>query len=242
MKAQRSLRFWLITLAAFAVLAATLALGAWQVGRGRQRTAAQQAIAQRAQMPAVGASELLGGLPAAQLLYRPVVLHGTWVAQRTVFLDNRQMRGRVGFDVVTPLLLDGGRAVVLVERGWVPRNFEHREQLPVIATPAGPTQVIGRIAPPPPKLYEFSAADGGPIRQNLDVARFRTETGLPLLELAVQQTGDAADGMLRDWPKPGSGAATNYGYAFQWWAMSALTAILYVWFQFIAPRRRVPHA
>lgn len=239
MKVPRSLRFWLITVAALVVLAATLALGAWQLGRGRQRTAAQQAIAQRAAMPPVTASDLLGGTP---VLYRPVVLQGTWVAQRTVFLDNRQMRGRVGFDVVTPLLLDGGRAAVLVERGWVPRNFEHREQLPAIATPNGQTQVRGRIAPPPPKLYEFHGADGGPIRQNLDLARFRAETGLPLLEFAVQQTGDAADGMLREWPEPGTGAARNYGYAFQWWAMSALTIILYVWFQFIAPRRRIPHA
>jgi surfeit locus 1 family protein len=36
--------------------------------------------------------------------------------------------------------------------------------------------------------------------------------------------------------------ATNYGYAAQWWALSILIAILYVWFQFIAPRRKVPHA
>lgn len=242
MNAERPSRFWLVTLAAMVVLAITLALGAWQLDRGRQRTAAHEALMRHETMPAVAPEALEGGAAVAELIYRPVVLHGTWVAQRTVFLDNRQMGGRVGFEVVTPLLLDGGRAAVLVERGWVPRNFEHREQLPAIKTPAGETQVRGRIAPPPPKLYEFQGADGGPIRQNLDLPRFRAETGLPLLELAVRQTGDASDGMLREWDEPGSGAEKNYGYAFQWWAMSAATAFLYVWFQFIAPRRRNPHA
>ena len=75
------------------------------------------------------------------------------------------------------------------------------------------------------------------------LADVRAETGLPLLDVAVRQTGgDASDGLLRDWPEPASGAETNYGYAFQWWALAALTAFLYVWFQFIAPRRKPPPA
>jgi cytochrome oxidase assembly protein ShyY1 len=33
---------------------------------------------------------------------------------------------------------------------------------------------------------------------------------------------------------------TNYGYAVQWFAMSVAFLGLYVWLQFIRPRRRVP--
>ena len=61
---------------------------------------------------------------------------------------------------------------------------------------------------------------------------------LPLLALSVQQTGAASEGLLRQWPQAGSGAEKNYGYAFQWWAMAALIAILYVWFQLVSPRRQ----
>jgi surfeit locus 1 family protein len=53
--------------------------------------------------------------------------------------------------------------------------------------------------------------------------------------------GVASEGLLREWPLVGTGVATHYGYAFQWFALSALIAILYVWFQivrrFIIPRR-----
>ncbi len=243
MSAARTLRFWIITLAALATFAATLALGAWQLDRGRQKEALHEAIAARAALPPLGNAALLGGMPPEEHMHRAIVVRGTWAAQHTVFLDNRQMNGRQGFFVVTPLLLEGGRAAVLVERGWAPRNFERREQLPPVASPPGIVEVRGRIAPLPAKLYEFDGAPSGPIRQNLDLGRFAAETGLPLLHVAVRQTSDGTpDGLLRQWAEPASGAGKNYGYAFQWWALAAVTAILYVWFQFIAPRRKTPPA
>jgi surfeit locus 1 family protein len=74
------------------------------------------------------------------------------------------------------------------------------------------------------------------------LAQFRAETGLDLLELAVQQTGGSSEGLLRDWPAVATGVEKHYGYAFQWWALSGLIAILYAWFQFIAPRRKAARA
>mgnify|MGYP000679766094 CR=1 FL=1 len=61
--------------------------------------------------------------------------------------------------------------------------------------------------------------------------------------LAVSQftlLGDARDGLLRDWPVVGAGVEKHYGYAFQWFGLCGLIALLYVWFQivrrFIRPR------
>ena len=242
MTGQTARRFWLVTSAAVVGIAATLALGAWQMSRAAQKLALHASIEQRQAMPPVSQRDLLASRNGADLLHRIVVLRGTWVGQRTVFLDNRQMQGKVGFFVVTPLRLEGTDAAVLVERGWVQRNFMEREKLPAISTSAGVVELRGRLAPPPAKLYDFAGAAPGPIRQNLDLAQFRAETGLPLLDFAVQQIGGPSEGLLRDWPEPASGVETNYGYAAQWWALSMLIAILYVWFQFIAPRRKVPNA
>jgi surfeit locus 1 family protein len=229
----------LIAFAAVAAIALTTSLGCWQWGRGQQRTALQEAVAAREHSTPVAVSELLAAADAdPALVHRPIVLRGQWIAERTVFLDNRQMNAVPGFYVVTPLRLEGSQAVVLVQRGWVQRNFESRAQLPPVKTPAGTVEVRGRLAPPPAKLYAFSTEEKGPIRQNLDLASFRAETGLPLLPLSVQQAGAPSEGLLRQWPQAGSGAERNYGYAFQWWAMSALIAILYVWFQLVVPRRQ----
>lgn len=235
-------RFLVITAAALAGCVVTLALGVWQWGRAQEKLALQAAIEQRMALAPMDERTLLAAKAPHELLQRPVALRGEWVSERTVFLDNRQMRGQPGFYVVTPLKLQGSHAAVLVERGWAPRNFDERERLPAVETPPGVIEVRGRLAPPPAKLYEFAGAGAGPIRQNLDLAQFRAESGLALLDVAVQQTGAASEGLLREWPQVGSSASKNYGYAFQWWALCALIAILYVWFQFIAPRRKAPRA
>ena len=235
-------RFWVLGCAAAAGIAATLALGAWQLDRAHQKIVLQQAIEKQKELPVLDQRALLATKNIANLLHREVALRGTWVAQRTVFLDNRQMGGKPGFYVVTPLLLEGSDAAVLVQRGWVQRNFADRQQLPPVETPAGVVEVRGRMAPPPAKLYEFAGAPAGAIRQNLDLAAFRSETGLALLDGSVQQGGAASQGLLREWPQVASGVEKHYGYVFQWWALSALIALLYVWFQFITPRRQRSHA
>lgn len=235
-------RFWAVTAAALAGVAVTLALGAWQMGRAQQKLALHAAIEQRRAMAPLDQRTVVAAASLDELVHRPVVLRGEWVARHTVFLDNRQMQGRPGFYVVTPLKLEGSGASVLVERGWVPRNFVDRAKLPPVETPQGVIELRGRLAPPPAKLYEFAGTAAGPIRQNLDLAQFRAETGLALLDFAVQQTGAPSEGLLRDWPEVASGVPKHYGYAFQWWALSALIAVLYAWFQFIAPRRKVPRA
>jgi surfeit locus 1 family protein len=172
---------------------------------------------------------------------RRVEAHGQWLADRTVFLDNRAMDGRAGFFVLTPLRLASG-AVLLVQRGWAPRHAVDRNQLPPVETPAGVVLVQGRVIPEPSRAFELGAAASGPIRQNLDLVALAADLRAPLLPFTVLQTdADApADGLLRHWPAPDSGVQKHYGYAFQWFALCALILGLYVWFQILRPRFRRP--
>nr|WP_246881253.1 SURF1 family protein [Acidovorax sp. JG5] len=246
------MRFWLITLAAVASVLVTASLGRWQLSRAAQKQALQSLLDERAAMPPIDSHQLRGQVladagSAQNLTHRAVRLQGRWLTEHTVYLDNRQMQGRPGFFVLTPLRLEeGDDAVVLVQRGWVPRNFQDRQQLPPVQTEAGVVQLEGRIAPPPSRLYEFDRSAGSlgssRIRQNLDLAAFRAETGLALMNLSVLQTGPASGGLQRDWPVIGAGVDKHYGYAFQWFGLSSLIALLYVWFQlvrrFFRPRPR----
>lgn len=229
-----SLRLGLITLAALAGVALTASLGRWQLQRAAQKEALQAAIAAEAQKPPLDNAAMLAADPPT-LVHRPVRLRGTWDTAHTVYLDNRQMHGRPGFFVLTPLLLDGGRAIV-VQRGWIARNFQDRTQLPTVQTPAGPVDVTGLIEAPPSKLYQPGAETPGAIRQNLDLADFTQETGLPLLPLSMRQTGPQSEGLLREWPVVNAGVEKHYGYAVQWFAICLLIAGLYLWFIVVRPR------
>jgi len=258
-------RFWLITIAAVLTVAATVSLGRWQLSRAAQKEALQADIDAQKLKPALTQAEFLALEKASDSLHRPVRLRGLWLPTQTVYLDNRQMHGTPGFYVLTPFALEGTEQAVMVQRGWIQRNFVDRTQLGAVETPAGIVEVTGLIEPPPSHLLELGtsaptpvpaasapataasapaapaqAAEGySPIRQNLDLEAFRAETKLPLrTDVSLQQSGPASEGLQRDWPAPALGLERHYGYAFQWFGLSALVVILYVWFQFITPFRR----
>ena len=243
-------RSCLIFASALVSVALTARLGVWQLDRAAQKIALQETVEARAQMPALGAMQLLGDAPGAQAqLQRRVLLRGHWLSDKTVFLDNRPMDGRVGFFVVTPLQLSGRSEAILVQRGWTARDALDRTRLPVLADNKAELEIQGRLALAPSRLYEFSAAHSGAIRQNLEAATYAQEIKQALLPLTVVQTdpSDSQDGLLRNWAAPDSGLQKHYGYAFQWFALSALLLGLYVWFQIIRPalqrkaKRRASH-
>ena len=226
-------KFWLITIAALTALVLTLALGRWQLSRADQKEAYQALTESQGRLPPLAAQDLLAARDLNTLVHRRIVLRGQWLTPNTVFLDNRQMNDKVGQFVLTPFQMEGTSTVVVVQRGWVARNFIDRTQVTPVITPAGVVELQGRIVPPPSKLYELGNAEKTVLRQNMDLASFSAEIGRPLLAVSVQQSGAATEGLLREWPKIASGVEKNYGYAFQWFALSALISILYVWFQIV---------
>jgi surfeit locus 1 family protein len=168
-------------------------------------------------------------------LYRPVQVRGTWLHAHTVYLENRQMGGRTGFLVLTPLRLDGSTDTVLVQRGVAPRDFQDRSRLPALQTPAGLVQLQGRLALPPSRFFAFEEGGGGQIRHNLDVPQYARDIGTDLLPLTIQQTSPDSD-LLQQWTLAADAHHKHYGYAFQWFGLAALVFILWMWFQIVRPR------
>jgi surfeit locus 1 family protein len=143
----------------------------------------------------------------------------------TVYLDNKLRRGRPGYEVVTPLRLDGTH--VLVNRGWVPAA-RSREILPEVGTPQGEVRVEGLALARIPRALEAGKSVPGKVRQNLDLEEFAKQTGLPLLPLVIEQHSSAPDGLLREWPRPDAGADKHQSYALQWYSLAGLAVILFV--------------
>ena len=239
-QARRSWLNVLVLIGALVGVLVTASMGRWQLSRAAQKEALAQMRQERTEMPVIDASALQGldQESLAQWLHRRVVLRGRWLGDQTVWLENRQMQGRTGFHVLTPLQLHDSADVVLVQRGWAPRNFIDRTALPPVSTPDGEVTLEGRLLPWPSRVYDFKQVEQGPIRQNLIFDDYRRQTGLSLLPISVQQTGADDQGLQRAWPEPGTGVEKHHGYAFQWFGLSGLIAFLYVWFQIVQPRRK----
>ena len=233
----RDPKFYRVTAAAIFFSLLGLVLGFWQLDRAAQKEALQSAMHAQAGKTPLGNAEVIalaaqGRMQESGVLYHPVRLTGTWLPEYTLYLDNRQMDAKVGFFVLTPLRLEPQGQVLVVQRGWMPRNFEHREQLPELKTPTGSVTVDGDIALAPSKLYAPGAPGEGSIRQNLDLKQYRGQTGLPLEAFTVRESGPPSQGLRRQWSVINFGIEKHYGYAFQWFALSLLIAGLYLWFQF----------
>ena len=239
----RTRAFVWVTLAMVIGVVLTMRLGFWQLSRAAQKEERQAAIVTQMVAPVLSAPALLAEPANFALMHQRVSLEGQWLAQHTVYLDNRPMNGRAGFWVITPLQLNASTRV-LVQRGWVPRHQLDRTQLPDIQTPTGVVQVQGRIAPAPSPLLSLTAAPTfaitdtkeNHIRQNLDLNVYAAEVGGALVA-TVLQTDASSEGLLRDWPVITAGVEKNLAYAFQWFALAALQLMLYIWFQFIQPYR-----
>ncbi len=112
--ARRSL-FWPTVVAGIG-LAVLLGLGTWQL----QRLAWKEAL--MAEIVARRAAEPLASLPRAADLaveFRRASLAGRYLHEKEIRLQSRTRGGRSGVELVTPLVLADGTAV-LVNRGWVP--------------------------------------------------------------------------------------------------------------------------
>lgn len=249
-----------VWLAAVMCVALTARLGVWQLSRANEKKQAYALMqAHRHQAPWGNANWPCDpSVDAATLpAHQPVVLQGQWLRDRTVFLDNRPMDGMSGFVVVTPLMLDGGegacrRRIVLVERGWVPRDLRDRQKLPLVPISAGQVKVVGRVVLGLSRTFQLgsepeSVSTPAPVlRQNADVAFWRHWLGqVPVagavLQVQAEASSEQADVLRRNWPEPGQGQDKHLAYAAQWFALSALIIGLTVWFQIIRPRLAAQH-
>ena len=246
-------------MAGLATVLATAALGQWQLRRADEKQQAQTLLQTRQQLPAWQSADWPCDGRSAEALpvQRTAQLTGTWLTERTVWLDNRTQQGRTGFEVITPLRLHApgsacdGR-LLLVQRGWVPRDMRDRRRVPDLPTATGRVTVPGRVVASVSRVYQLgtepspvaapTAAPAQPlIRQNVDAAFWQTWLGqspLPGAVLQVQAEAPSPDTVLqRQWAAPDLGRDKHLGYAAQWFALSAVAAALTLWFQFIRPQR-----
>jgi surfeit locus 1 family protein len=194
-------RLWALA-AAVAACAAFIALGNWQARRAEEKRAA-----------------------AAAMENKRVSVRGVYRPELTVLLDNKVHNHRPGYEVITPLRLDGEH--VLVNRGWIEAG-RTREALPEVRTPTGEVQVEGIALERLPRVLAMQKGESAKVRQTLDIGEFAAQTGLKLRPYFLEQHSPAEDGLLRDWPRPDTGVATHESYSLQWYSFAALTVVLFV--------------
>lgn len=177
---------WLaLHVAVVGVAVAFVLLGKWQLdsSRGDAPPAAGAGAAQAAPVP-LGSLTGPGRPLARDAAGRLVSASGRYDAAQQLLVPGRELDGREGAYVVTPLLTADG-AVVPVHRGWVTGPEDPR-----LTAPAGPVTATGVLQPSEPER-------AGRVRQAVE---------LPAGQVAFVATPE----LMRRWPYPP--AALHEGY------------------------------
>ncbi|MGD8976519.1 MAG: SURF1 family protein [Gammaproteobacteria bacterium] len=208
-----------------------LGLGFWQLDRATQKRAIEEDFA---------AGDRIAVSPTAAELerfarYRQVSLSGRFDGSRQFLLDNMTDGGAAGYHVLTPFRPEGWERSILVNRGWVRKDFS--DPLPPAVDIDGQTREIrGRLArlPRPGIALSGDGSDGGsgdgdwprvvqfPVMESLAEA-----LGRPLAGRALLLDPEAPDGFLRRWQPAGLGPERHIAYAVQWFALAATLLVIY---------------
>ncbi len=225
---------WLLVSAVFAGLCA---LGVWQWQRAEQKRV-MEAVARAAErQPPVA-------LPLDRADYRPlrqrvVQVRGHYDVRHQFLLDNQVRSGRAGYDVLTPLLLPDGRAV-LVDRGWLAQG-PRRSLLPDVSVRAGERTVQGRVHVPwgqAFRLGEDDATGAWPrVVQAIDFQRLARDLGRPLVPAVIRLAPGEPEGYRRDWPRvTGITRQRHLAYAVQWFGLAVAWLVLVIHYQRVQKR------
>ncbi len=201
-------RRWIGLLCLTVIAAAIMVmLGRWQWGRYEMRSAIN------ARIDASQSSQPVPYAPGVQEWTR-VTLTGQYDGNLEILVRNRTVAGRVGFEIVTPLVLEDGSAV-LVDRGWVPPHPSGPTVTPPVpAAPAGVVTLTGRV-----RASESGARvellDGRWQARRIGVGEIASK--LPYRVAPTYVLADDEHTELVPIPSSRENDWLNLGYAIQWW-------------------------
>lgn len=205
-----------------------ITLGFWQLRRHEERRAENSTAAERLAQPPRPLAELVSTTPFSELEYLPTSLSGTFHPDLEILVRNQVHLGRTGSHVLTPLETIEG-LWVLVNRGWVPLEFDRP---PVAAAPpAGETEVTGliRLTQTRPGFGPVEPAGDLPIVWRVDLDRLSDQLPEPIASVWVQATSNSGapgdffpiSAPLPEVDDPGP----HFSYALQWFAFALTCAI-----------------
>ncbi|HEY0002012.1 MAG TPA: SURF1 family protein [Actinoplanes sp.] len=233
---------WLAA-AALAIAAAVVMvmLGNWQYHRYQERSAINARIDAADTAPVVPLTSLLatpttagaaGASPGKHLAWTRVTVSGRYDTTHEIQARGRTVDGNVGFEIVTPLLLADGTAV-LIDRGWVPAPPGGAVAAPTVPpAPTGQITVTGQLHLSESRPAPIARRDGRLDTRRISLPRLAHEMPFPVYGayvLLAEQT-PAADPAFTRIPIDHEDAWQNGGYTVQWWLFAAMTLVAYGWY------------
>ena len=202
------------------------ALGVWQIERGQNKQQVLDAF-----NAAIKADPSV--LSSTSKKWQRVYVSGIFDESRQILIDNTIFRGRVGFKVFTPFILESSDKLLLVDRGWIEQE-SFRENLPSITINSSFAELSGLLVNPELGfvLSEDLISKSWPKisqTQSLDyLVKEYPEELYPFILVAEPTFKDALSYM--EVIPTNMPPVKHYGYALQWFTMFLVLCGMYIYF------------
>tara|TARA_B110000467_G_scaffold118910_1_gene110021 strand:- start:97 stop:807 length:711 start_codon:yes stop_codon:yes gene_type:complete len=202
------------------------ALGVWQIERGQNKQQVLDAF-----NAAIKAEPSV--LSSTSKKWQRVYVSGSFDESRQILIDNTIFRGRVGFKVFTPFILESSDKLLLVDRGWIEQE-SFRENLPSITINSSFAELSGLLVNPELGfvLSEDLISKSWPKisqTQSLDyLVKEYPEELYPFILVAEPTFKDALNYM--EVIPTNMPPVKHYGYALQWFTMFLVLCGMYIYF------------
>ena len=199
-------------------------LSMWQLGRLSDRREFNSEVHERSSLETVNISELdLSDPPAVQ--WRSAGAIGTYDPSEQVLILNRSQNGVAGLNVVTPLILDDGRAI-LVNRGFIALSATPP------SAPLGTVRVLGTVQISDQRTSGQATQASGEQSEffRLDIARLEEQIDYELLPVALvaKASEPSEEPTIAPINPPELSQGPHMSYAIQWLIFSIAVIVGWV--------------
>jgi len=208
-------------------------LGLWQLDRAGQK---RQLVSTQETRRNAAVLELDGRvLDSDDVEHRMLEVSGTFIPEKSVFIENRKYQGKTGFHVISLMKLESSDRYLLVNRGWA-RTPPEEEQSAVV-------RVTGRAVVPQPPAIQLGGGFAPDSSQQrwpyFTLESYSAWSGFAIYPFMVLQSPDDDHGFVRAWVSKPVDETMHIGYALQWFAFALIAAIIWVRISWVRPSGKV---
>lgn len=214
------------------VLCLLISLGVWQLHRAAEKRLLLNDFSAHAKMDYLKISDLdKTEKKLSALRYFPIKIKGYYDNFHTFLLDNKFYNHQLGYEVLTPFFTKKNNKAILVNRGWVPRNYQTLAILPK-NTHEQTIHGIFYIPLSKPFILKETPILSQPnwplIEQGLQFDRFENEFKQKIYPAIIWLDKKEENGFIRDWHPVFMSPQQHIAYAIQWFALALTLSIIYI--------------
>lgn len=222
----------LLIMATVSLFILLVKLGFWQLSRADLKDNIQSQLIVRQVSAPLSFAQLLSFPSTASLTgYRlNVTVHP--IGEKIFLLDNQIFNGQVGYLALQALQITPNTPWLLVELGFIPAGLDRR-QLPIFKNISEVQSLSGRLYQKQtnPMSSALMAEAGWPKRvQNLNIPQIENILNHSVAPAIFQPESILEVDLPHPWKPIPFSAQKHLGYAFQWFSMALVYALLMIYF------------